>query len=315
MVLRQCRECGGRVSSKAVTCPSCGAPLKRKSATIGGCSGCLLILVAVIICAGLFNLGIPPAVGLKPHAGREPATTGAKTPPVNAPRPNADAETTPAGRYEVVRKSLDAEAQSLIDQYPIHRDIDEKAVDTQFDFVKKSATEAKFKTRSRQLQKMVCSRFAHSRPAKTEADVEELRKKMKDLNDRLVEAFADLIRNGQIAVDTKEPTVAADNRDQVNAASKTDDEIDVDGLVLVRKSTQGTRGEFSGEITGTVINRRDYQLSYAQISFNLYDASGAQVGSAIANINHLEPGGRWNFKASTFGTDFVKYKFSELSGF
>jgi hypothetical protein len=63
------------------------------------------------------------------------------------------------------------------------------------------------------------------------------------------------------------------------------------------------------------VNRRGVKLMYAQITFNLYDSSGAQVGSAIANINGLEAGGRWNFKASTFGTDFKKYKFSELSGF
>jgi len=64
-----------------------------------------------------------------------------------------------------------------------------------------------------------------------------------------------------------------------------------------------------------VINRRKSKLRYAQITFNLYDESGAQVGWALANINGLEPGGAWKFKASSFGTDFKKYKFSELSGF
>ena len=33
------------------------------------------------------------------------------------------------------------------------------------------------------------------------------------------------------------------------------------------------------EITGTVVNRRNYKLSYAQITFNVYDQSGGQVGS------------------------------------
>ena len=40
-----------------------------------------------------------------------------------------------------------------------------------------------------------------------------------------------------------------------------------------------------------------------------------QVGSAIGNINGLEPGGTWKFKATSLGVGFVKYKFSELSGF
>lgn len=102
---------------------------------------------------------------------------------------------------------------------------------------------------------------------------------------------------------------------EAEAARKAEEEIDVDGLVLLRKTVNGTRGEFDGEITGTVVNRRGRKLGYAQITFNLYDESGAQVGTALANINGLEPGGRWNFKATTFGTDFVRYKFSELSGF
>ncbi len=35
----------------------------------------------------------------------------------------------------------------------------------------------------------------------------------------------------------------------------------------------------------------------------------------MANINGLESGGKWNFKAPPFGTDFARYSFSELSGF
>lgn len=63
-----------------------------------------------------------------------------------------------------------------------------------------------------------------------------------------------------------------------------------------------------------MVNRRARTLSYAQITFNVYDASGAQVGSALANINGLEPGARWNFKAVSF-TKGTTYKFSKLSGF
>jgi hypothetical protein len=96
---------------------------------------------------------------------------------------------------------------------------------------------------------------------------------------------------------------------------KAEEEYNADGLILLRKTVQGTSGEFGGVITGMVINRRSHQLSYAQIQFNLYDGSGAQVGTALANINGLEAGGKWKFQASTFGTDYVRYKFSELSGF
>ena len=104
-------------------------------------------------------------------------------------------------------------------------------------------------------------------------------------------------------------------RAEAEAARKAEEEYDANGLVLMRKSVEGKDGEFGGDITGIVVNRRSRKLGYAQITFNLYDESGAQVGSAIGNINGLEAGGTWKFKASSLGVNFVKYKFSELSGF
>jgi len=87
-----------------------------------------------------------------------------------------------------------------------------------------------------------------------------------------------------------------------------------DGLELDRESLKGLNDNFGGKITGTVVNKSGKQLRYAQITFKLYDASGAQVGSALANINGLEPGKRWNFEATSFGTKFDTYKLYELSG-
>lgn len=95
------------------------------------------------------------------------------------------------------------------------------------------------------------------------------------------------------------------------AARKAEEELDVGGLVIMRKTLKGS----TTGVTGIVINRRQRKLSYAQITFNLYDDSGAQVGSALANINGLEPGGQWKFSASSFGTEYTTYKFSELTGF
>src|SRR5207248_8193500 len=102
---------------------------------------------------------------------------------------------------------------------------------------------------------------------------------------------------------------------QAEAARKAEEEYDANGLVLLRKTVEGTTGRFGGKITGTVVNRRNRKLKYVQISFILYDESGAQVGTALANVNDLEPGGRWNFEATSFGKNFRTYKFSELSGF
>lgn len=107
----------------------------------------------------------------------------------------------------------------------------------------------------------------------------------------------------------------ADRKAAVAAAARAEEELDVNGLVLMRKTVSGTTGDFGGTIKGIVENRRSRKLNYAQITFNLYDKSGAQVGSAIANINGLEPGGKWKFEANSFGKDFSTYKFSELTGF
>jgi hypothetical protein len=99
------------------------------------------------------------------------------------------------------------------------------------------------------------------------------------------------------------------------AARKAEEEYDCNGLVLLKKTVEGKHDEFSITITGTVVNRSPHKLAYAQITFNVYDGSGAQVGTALANINGLEPGGRWNFTAVALESNGTTYKFSELSGF
>ncbi|MBM4026325.1 MAG: hypothetical protein FJ280_13125 [Planctomycetes bacterium] len=99
------------------------------------------------------------------------------------------------------------------------------------------------------------------------------------------------------------------------AQRKAGEEYEVDGLVLLLKTLKGSTEEYGGEITGVVVNRRNREVGYAQISFNLYDASGAQVGSAFDNITNLEAGGKWRFKANAFGTDFVRFRFAELTGY
>lgn len=68
-------------------------------------------------------------------------------------------------------------------------------------------------------------------------------------------------------------------------------------------------------IEGEVKNNSDKTYSYAQITFNLYDADGAQLGSAMDNINNLEPNGTWKYKALAYSTeDIATYKFIEITG-
>jgi hypothetical protein len=99
-------------------------------------------------------------------------------------------------------------------------------------------------------------------------------------------------------------------------ARKSEEEYDSNGLILLWKTVKAVETQFLGmEITGTVINRRNKTLNYAQINFSIFDESGAQIGSALANINGLEPGARWNFKAQSFNKNGEKFKLSQLSGF
>ena len=69
---------------------------------------------------------------------------------------------------------------------------------------------------------------------------------------------------------------------------------------------------------GTIKNNRNKKYSYAQVTFNLYDKNGAQLGSAIANINNLEPYGKWKYDAIGLISnpeEVASYKLGEIIGF
>lgn len=70
-------------------------------------------------------------------------------------------------------------------------------------------------------------------------------------------------------------------------------------------------------IEGTIKNNTDKQYSYVQVTFNLYDSDGAQIGTALANINNLEANGLWKFKATGSygnGKTVASYKLMEITG-
>lgn len=85
------------------------------------------------------------------------------------------------------------------------------------------------------------------------------------------------------------------------------------GLSLVLDSVSGRSGQYTGDVTGTVINRYGGNIRYAQIEINLYDESGSRVGSTFDNITNFAPGETWQFKAVTF-TNFHSYKVVHVIG-
>lgn len=50
-------------------------------------------------------------------------------------------------------------------------------------------------------------------------------------------------------------------------------------------------------LIGTLTSNTGKTYSYVQVEINLYDQSGAQVGSTLANVNNLEPYAAWKFRA------------------
>lgn len=65
MALKACKECGHNVSTSAESCPSCGAPIKkRRSGGRGG--GCLLGVVAFFVLAALIATCEPPGYQEQP---------------------------------------------------------------------------------------------------------------------------------------------------------------------------------------------------------------------------------------------------------
>lgn len=111
---------------------------------------------------------------------------------------------------------------------------------------------------------------------------------------------------------------------EINAVGKTESEYRAfydDGIWQPAKPalelldfTAEKNSFFSITITGTVRNNTDKKYSYVQIEFNLYDKSGAQVGTALGNITNLEPYGIWEFEAIGLVSNATMYSFSDLSG-
>lgn len=120
----------------------------------------------------------------------------------------------------------------------------------------------------------------------------------------------------QLEMDRRLAAEAKAERAAIAAAQrKADEERDFDGLVLFWNATKGTSDEYGGEITGLVENRRPRALSYVQISFNLFDRNGVQVGTAFDNTTNLDPGRKWRFRAHTLGTRFHSFKCAEVTGY
>ena len=68
-------------------------------------------------------------------------------------------------------------------------------------------------------------------------------------------------------------------------------------------------------ISGMLKNNPAQRPSYVQVSVNLYDEEGNQIGTAMDNINDLEAGGTWKFEAVSWEEGGASYRLAEITGF
>lgn len=85
----------------------------------------------------------------------------------------------------------------------------------------------------------------------------------------------------------------------------------IDGFEIMGDFTYEYDG-FSYYIKGKVKNCKGRDLSYAQISFNLYDEDGAQIGTAFDNISGLKKDGIWKFEAMVLDEDVDSWEFDSM---
>ena len=78
-----------------------------------------------------------------------------------------------------------------------------------------------------------------------------------------------------------------------------------------------TSNSYDYKITGILTNNTDKTASYVSVKYNLFDADGNQIGSAMANTSDLAAGATWKFEASSLKdpSQVARYERVDVSGF
>ena len=73
---------------------------------------------------------------------------------------------------------------------------------------------------------------------------------------------------------------------------------------------------YSATVKGMAKNVSNRDFSYVSIEFSIYDSSGNNLGTALANINNLSKGDSWQFEAHLFSFPSsmpVSYRLVEIT--
>ena len=67
-------------------------------------------------------------------------------------------------------------------------------------------------------------------------------------------------------------------------------------------------------LDGMVVNQTEKAYQFVQISYDLFDSTGALIGTASANTRGISPHGRWLFKTVISG-HCTRFKLAKLDGY
>ena len=100
---------------------------------------------------------------------------------------------------------------------------------------------------------------------------------------------------------------ASDSAKPAEATQQAEEQKEPQEPYAIADEAEDTSNKFAYKITGTLTNNTDKEKSYIQI----------EVGTALANTNHLKAGGSWKFEAlGTVSPDQVaSWERSDVSGF
>jgi hypothetical protein len=93
---------------------------------------------------------------------------------------------------------------------------------------------------------------------------------------------------------------------------KNKDGVEEGTVGMAADTVEVTETESGVTITGTVINRKDRDLEFIMVVFELYDASGRRIGDARISNNELKAGKSWSFKLTRECRGFHRLKVAAL---
>ncbi|WP_330611298.1 FxLYD domain-containing protein [Clostridioides difficile] len=119
-----------------------------------------------------------------------------------------------------------------------------------------------------------------------------------------------------IGTSGSDDTETDDGASQTASIDKPKEEVKKEKYEIVGEVTSET-DSMATYIKGVIKNNSGHDISYAQVTFTLYDKDGNQLGTAMDNINDLKKDGTWKFKAMGMNTDgeIASYELSEITGF